>query len=36
MPWVMAALAVGWACALPLIFRIDGLFLAPSPRAGLA
>jgi len=36
MAWVMVALAIGWACALPLIFRIDGFFLRPPSRPGFA
>lgn len=36
MPWVMAALAVGWACALPLIFRIDDHFQPPRARTRFA
>ena len=35
-PWVMAALAVSWACALPLIFRLDSQFQRASPKGGYA
>jgi hypothetical protein len=35
-PWVLAALALSWACALPLIFRLDRHFQRLPRKEGYA